>query len=71
MRSVKIHAIAGGTVALSLVAAPAFAAPYPVPDAKNELVAAIAATNAAPSYQYLDNNSAGPRPTTRRGSTSR
>ena len=56
VRSVKIYAIAGGTVALSLVAAPAFAAPYPVPDAKNELVAAIAATNAAPSYQYLDNN---------------
>jgi hypothetical protein len=53
---VKTTAIAACTVTFTLVATPALAAPYPVPNAKTELLAAIDATNAAASYQYLDNS---------------
>ena len=56
MRRVKTTAIAACTVTFTLVATPALAAPYPVPNAKTELLAAIDATNAAASYQYLDNS---------------
>ncbi len=49
-------AIIGTTVVLALLGTPAVAAPYPVPDAKSELLASVTATNAAPSYQYRDNN---------------
>ena len=43
------------TATLTLVGAPAVAAPYPVPNAKAEIEAAVSATNAAPSYQYRRN----------------
>jgi hypothetical protein len=56
VRNVNTHVIVGSALALTLVAAPAFAAPYPVPNAKTEIQAAVDATNAAPSYQYRDNS---------------
>ncbi len=52
----RLPALVGTAAVLALTCTPAMAAPYPVPNAKTEIQAAVDATNAAPSYQYRRND---------------